>query len=360
MKILSKTIIPILLLALTILLNSCGGDDNYNLTKPIKVKTQEIKMTEVPFQYEYPGNIEGLKKSKLSTKLMGTIDYLPFEAGAKISKGQVLVKIKSADLEAKKAQINANIQQAKAVFNNIEINLKRIKKLYAEESASKKEFEDTQMAYKIAKEKLLAAKAMEKEISDILSYSVIKAPFNGYIVNKFFDEGDITAPGHPLLIIENFDQFKVVANVPSDEIDLFNKGNDVKIYIDAISENPFKGKVIEVNPGGNSYSKQFEVQILLNKAGVADSKIKSGMYAKVILENKTKPIVAINKNLIIERGQLQGVYTLSRNNEALLRWLRLGKEMSGKVQVLSGLMEGDIVITNTDKVKDGFKVEVIK
>lgn len=360
MKILYRSIILVTILTASIFLSSCGDDENKDLNKPIKVQVEEVKMVEVPFQYEYPGNIEGLKKVKLSTKLMGTINYLPFESGAKITKDEILVKIKSADLDAKKAQINANIQQAQAAYDNIKINYERIKKLYDEESASKKELEDTQLAYKMAKEKLLAAKEMEKEIADILSYSVIKAPFNGYIVNKFFDEGDITAPGRPILIVENFDRFKVVAQVPSDEIEFFKKDNSVKILIDAISDKPFTGKVIEVNPGANPYSKQFEVQILLNNVSITDSKIKSGMYAKVILENKTKPIIAIEKNSILNRGQLQGVYTISKNNEALLRWLRLGKDIDNKVQVLSGLQEGDLVIKNAEKVKDGLKVEVIK
>ncbi len=360
MKILFRTTLSITFISLVIFLSSCGNDEKVNTGKPVKVNVKKILKVEVPFQYEYPGNVAGVKRAKLSTKLMGTLIYFPFDAGTKIKKGQVLAKIKSSDLKAKKEQVNANILQAKAAFNNMEINYKRMKKLYALESASKKELEDIEMAYKIAKEKLKAAKEMEKEISDVLSYSVIKAPFDGYIVNKFFEQGDITAPGNPLMIVENFNDFKVVAQVPADEINLFKKDGMVKIYIDAVSSEPFMGKVNEINPGGNSYSKQFEVQIFLNKESVASSKIKSGMYAKVILENKTKPIIAVNKNLIVKRGQLEGVYTVSNRSEALLRWVRPGKTIGNKVEILSGLAAGEIVIVDKDKVKDGQKIEAVK
>ncbi len=360
MKKRSKSIILVFSLLLAVFLTACGNDEKVNTNTPVKVKVEKIVKVEVPFQYEYPGNVEGVRRTKLSTKLMGTLIYFPFEAGTKIKKGQILAKIKSADLEAKKGQVNANILQAKAAFTNMEINYKRIKRLYALESASKKELEDTELAYKMAKERLKAAEEMKKEISDVLSYSIIKAPFNGYIVNKFFEQGDITAPGRPIMIVESFNKFKVKAQVPADEINLFSKESNVKAYIDAVSSEPFIGKVQEINPGGNSYSKQFEVQILLDGTGVADSKIMSGMYARVVLENKTKPVIAINKNYLVRRGQLVGVYSVSNRNEALLRWVRLGKTIGNKVEILSGLSAGETVITDKDKIKDGQKIEVIK
>ena len=350
-------IIPVLF---AVIITSCGEDESADVyNTPIKVKTEKIVKTEVPFQFEFPGTVEGIKKVKLSTKLMGEIVYFPFEAGAKVKKNQVLAKIRSADLEAKRQQVKANILQAEAAFQNIEINYKRVKSLYEKESATKKELEDITLAYDMAKARLKAAQEMEKEIIDVLSYSKITAPFNGYIVNKFFEEGDIAAPGHPLMIVEDFSNFKIISQVPSSEINLFEKDENIKVSIDAVPGHSFEGKVIEINPGGNSFSKQFQVQALIDNNNDKLSLVKSGMYAKLILENKTKPIIAIDESILVNRGQLKGVYSITQNNEALLRWLRLGKNVNGKKEVLSGLSEGDVIIVDKDKVKDGQKVEVL-
>jgi RND family efflux transporter MFP subunit len=347
-------------LLLTIFFISCGGNKSTkDLNKPVKVSVENIKMDAVPFQYEFPGNVEGSKQAKLSTKLMGEISYFPYEAGTKVQKGQLLAKIKSADIDAKKQQVASGIAQAQAAYNNMEINYNRIKDLYDKGSASKKELEDMTLAYEMAKQRLKSSKEMEKEIDDVLSYAEIRAPFDGYIVNKFFEQGDIAAPGHPLMIVENFGSFKVVAQVPSDAINLFQKGNSVQVYIDAISNKPFIGKVSELNPGGNPYSKQFEVQVILDKNNTDYSKIKSGMFGKVILKDQTKPIIAIDENLLVKRGQLVGVFAVSKSNEATLRWVRTGKEMDGKIEILSGLEAGDVVIKDKDKIKDGQKVEVL-
>jgi RND family efflux transporter MFP subunit len=347
-------------LLLTVFFISCGSNENTkDLNKPVKVSVEKVAMDTVPFQYEFPGNVEGSKQAKLSTKLMGEISYFPYEAGTKVKKGQLLAKIKSADIGAKRQQIVSGIAQAQAAYNNMEINYHRIKDLYDKGSASKKELEDMTLAYEMAKQRLKSAKEMEKEIDNVLSYAEIRAPFDGYIVNKFFEQGDIAAPGHPLMIVESFSSFKVVAQVPADQINFFSRGNSVQVYIDAISKTPFTGKVSETNPGGNPYSKQFEVQVILDKNNPDYSKIKSGMYGKVILKDQSKPVIAVDENLLVQRGQLVGVYAVSKSNEATLRWVRTGKEMNGKIEILSGVQAGDVLIKDKDKIKDGQKVEVL-
>lgn len=354
-----NTAVLITLIFTAFLISSCGEEKAEVNSTPIKVNAETVKKTDVAYQLEYPGTVEGESKVKLSTKLMGEITYFPFEAGTKVSKNQVLAKINSGDIDAKQQQVKANILQAEAAFKNVESNYNRVKSLYEKNSATKKEFEDIQLAYNMAKAQLSAVKEMKNEIENVLSYSEIRAPFDGYIVNKFFEEGDIAAPGHPLMIVESFKDFKVAATVPASDINLFSIGQEVSATVDAAQNKTYKGTVVEVNPGGNSFSKQFEIKVIIEKNQNETTSIKSGMYASIIFSNQTKPLITIDEKVLVKRGQLVGVYSVTHNNEALLRWLRLGKNINGKYEVLSGLSEGDIIITDKDKVKEGQKVEVI-
>jgi RND family efflux transporter MFP subunit len=230
-----KTIFTSLILAgAAALVTSCGDDSTKFLESKVKVEVRTVSFSTVNEKFNFSGSVKGVESVKLSTKLMGEITYLPFEAGSEINKGQVLVNIRSADLLAKKQQVVANLAQANAHLKNMEINYNRIKSLYEKNSATKKEMEDIQMGYDMAAAQVNAVKEMEAEINDVLSYAVIKAPFDGYIVNKFFEEGDLTAPGHPILIVENFDQFEVVVSVPASEVNRFQKGDAVKIMVDAV------------------------------------------------------------------------------------------------------------------------------
>jgi multidrug efflux pump subunit AcrA (membrane-fusion protein) len=90
--------------------------------------------------FEFSGNIEGVQRVKLSTKLMGTIVSFPYEAGSKSQKGRLIVKINSSDILAKKQQVLASISQAETALQNMEINYNRVKSLYEKKSATKKKW----------------------------------------------------------------------------------------------------------------------------------------------------------------------------------------------------------------------------
>ena len=354
----NKMFLVFLLFSL-LLIVACGEEETLkNSGEVAKVKVEKISSSDVPALVEYSGNVEGLQRVKLSTKLMGTITSLPFEAGAKIRRGQVLARINSADMHAKKQQVEAGIAQAEAALTNMQINYDRVKSLYKKKSATQKEMDDMQMAYDMTVAQVNQAKAAKAEINDVLGYSVIKAPFDGFIVNKFFEQGDISAPGHPIMIVENFDQFKVTASVSAADINRFNSGDLVKVVLDEIKKS-FEGKIIEVNPGAHPASRQYDIKIEIKKNSENSDLIKSGMYAKVVLEDKSQSTITINKEYLVKRGQLKGVFTVSNNNEALLRWLRLGKEVDGKYEVLSGLSLSDVVIVNPENVKEGQRLEVL-
>jgi len=357
-RISENIILPVVLLFSLVLL-SCSDDNNLKIfdSNSTKVKTETIKGKIRENILEFAGIVEGFRKVKMSTKLMGNVTYFPLEAGAAIKKGQILAKIQSRDIEAKKQQVMANLSAAEAAHLNMEKNYNRIKSLYERGSATEKEFDDVTLGYKMASSQLKAAKEMKKEIEDVLSYSVLRAPFNGFIVNKFVQRGDIAAPGYPLLIVESFKNFNVVANVSSDNVNKLAKGNNVEVVVDAISGSKINGVVLEVNPGAHPASRQYSIKIKLNTPESLKEKIKSGMYARVLVSEKGDAKIMVRKNYIVKRGQLTGVYTVNQNNEAVLRWLRLGKETNGEVEVLSGLRADEKIITTTD-VKEGQKVEV--
>ena len=353
--------ITLLLFALsTFIITSCGSDDEIEEKLPgIKVSVHEVQYSATPEVLEFSGNVRGVESAKLSTKLMGTIDSFPFEVGNKVTKGQTIAKISSSDLLAKKQQVQSGIAQAEAAYNNMSVNYKRVKNLFDKGSATKKEMEDIQMAFDMAEAQVESARAMEDEIKDFLNYSEIKAPFNGYIVNKFFNEGDLSAPGHPLAIVENFDAFKVVASVSASDVNKIQKGNPVKVKLDELGGVILNGTISEVNQGAHPASRQYEVQVVINDNKAKELGVKSGMYAKIVFDGNTNNTITIDESLLVHRGQLKGVFTVSESNTTLLRWVRLGKKVGNKYEVLSGLNVGDKVIQDINNVQEGQRVEVI-
>lgn len=117
------------------------------------------------------------------------------------------------------------------------------------------------------------------------------------------------------------------------------------------------GTIVEIVPVSDPLSRTFTVKIALSKM----PNLRSGLYGKTnfILSNESK--LVIPKSAIIERGSLQGVFTLDSTNISRFRLVKTGNDYQDKIEITAGLQPGDrILVSNLDKVQDGMKVEGIQ
>ena len=304
------------------------------------------------------GKIQASNSADLSTRMMGYVKKVHVNVGDKVRKGQLLVSINNADLQAKKGQVNAGITKAKTALNNAEKNYKRFKNLFASTSVTQKEMDDMTANYEMAKAGLESANQMKNEINAQFAYSNITAPFSGVITSKNIETGDMANPGMPLISIETPKVFEVIAMVPETEISKIKKGTSVNVLVKSLDKT-LKGKVSEVSTSAKNTGGQYLVKINLDKTDVP---ILSGMFSTVQfpVEREIKSsLVLIPKDAIVKNGQLSGVYTVSESNTALLRWLRLGRTYGNKVEVLSGLnADESYIVSGEGKLFNGAKVSV--
>jgi RND family efflux transporter MFP subunit len=355
-----RTIGPLLFIIVSLIAVSCRSGSSQPENTPLTVHAERLVPIAAPTSYSYPGTIEGHRRITLSTKIMGQVSSFPLEEGSSVMQGQVIAKIRSGDLEAKRSQIQASKEEAAAAFRNIETNYKRMKALYERKSATQKEFDDITMAYDIAKSKVATTEQMDKEISDMLGYATITSPISGSIVAKFMQEGDMASPGMPIVAVEDARTLDVRLSVPESEVHLFKRGDRVIVNVDALGRDvKLSGIVDEVNQAGDPMTRQFHVKVRLSPSN--EVALKSGMYATVILEaGETRSTIAVPASYLVRRGELDGVFTVDKANEALLRWVRTGKQLAnGRVEILSGLSAGEFVVTSVDdRLRDGMTVVV--
>ncbi|MCF7568490.1 efflux RND transporter periplasmic adaptor subunit [Sabulilitoribacter arenilitoris] len=356
-----KKTYTILTLLVTLILSNCESEDKNNVANnspAIIIKVNQVEASgNSPF-LSASGKIQAKNSADLSTRMMGYVNKVHVNVGDQVSKGQLLVSINNADLQAKKAQVNARITEATAAFNNAQKDYNRFKNLFASSSASQKEMDDITANFEIAKARLEAANQMKNEIKAQFTYSNISAPFNGIITSKNVKVGDMANPGMPLISIETPDVFEVMAMVPETEISSIKTGIPVNVLVKSVNKT-LKGKVTEVSSSAKNTGGQYLVKIDLDRT---ETNILSGMFATVqfSVEKKTKsPMVLIPQDAIVTNGQLSGVYTVSQSNTALLRWLRLGRTFGNQIEVLSGLKADEAYIVSAEgKLFNGAKVSV--
>ncbi|MCM8570029.1 efflux RND transporter periplasmic adaptor subunit [Gramella jeungdoensis] len=304
------------------------------------------------------GKIEAVNNAKLSTRMMGYVDKINVEIGDKVRKGQLLVSINNSDLQAKLAQVNAKITEAQAAYNNAEKDYNRFKNLFEENSASQKELDDVTANYEMAKARLEAARQMKNEVQAQFTYVNIRAPFSGVITNKFAEEGDMANPGMPLVAMEAPGAFEVRATVPESEVSSIKEGTEVNVNVKTLDKT-IKGVISEVSASAKNTGSQYPVKISLEDTG---DEIRSGMYVSVevpVKQETASERVLIPSAAVVHRGALTGIYTVSSQNTALLRWLRLGKSYGDQVEVLSGLKADEKYIIDAEgKLYNGAPVNI--
>jgi RND family efflux transporter MFP subunit len=197
---------------------------------------------------------------------------------------------------------------------------------------------------------------MKNEVNSQYVYTNITAPFSGVITAKTVEEGDMANPGQPLISMEAPGNFEVMAMIPETEISQIKQGIEVDVLVKSIHQT-VKGKVAEISTSAKNTGGQYLVKITLD---TTDAPILSGMFASVQfpVEKKTaSEMILIPNEVLVNKGQLSGVYTVSESNTAILRWLRLGKTYGNQVEVLSGLSVNETYIVSADgKLYNGVKV----
>lgn len=355
-----KTKYTIAFLALTFLATSCGSEEKKIMANdtPISVTiSSQNENSNNPF-ITASGTIQAVNSANLSTRMMGFVTKMPVNVGDKVKKGQLLIAINNADLQAKLSQVNAGITEAAAAFTNAEKDYNRFKNLFADNSASQKEFDDITAHYNMAKARLEGAKQMKNEVDAQFAYANIRAPFDGVVTGTFIKDGDMANPGMPLISMETPGYFEVMAMVPESEISKIKSGTAVDVLVKSINKT-IKGKVTEISTSAKNTGGQYLTKVSLEQT---DASILSGMFVTVqfpIEKQQKTDMVLISKSALVTKGQLYGVYTINDNNTALLRWLRIGRTYGDQVEVLSGLSSDESYITSADgKLYNGAKVSI--
>lgn len=336
-----------LLFLVTIIL-ACGSEEQQVVTQDaINVEVQTASSSTSAQAHRFPGQVESDNQANLSTIVMGTVTNIPVSVGEKVKKGDVLVRIKDDQILAQKSQLEANMVQAKANLDNTEKNYNRIKNLYAEESATSKEMDDISTMYEIAKANMEALEARLNEVNEMLAYTTIRAPFDGIVARKFVSEGDMAAPGHPLVAVADPSSIKITANVPEQWIGQVQEGEEVNVTVKSAGIFDAKATLSAVSEAGDPMSRQFAVEAVLSDAEITNV-LKTGMFAQISMNLDESETLFIPKSAIVERGQLTGIYTLNEESKAVLRWVRTGNMSGDNIEIISGLKPGEQFVAIAD------------
>lgn len=307
------------------------------------------------------GKVIAKQTATISTRIMGYIDKIYVNPGDRVHAGQLLVSINKDDITAKKAQAEAMVLEAEAAAKNARKDHDRFKVLHTQSSVSDKELENISLQHTSMKAKAQMAHQQMNEVNAILTYANIKAPFSGVITQKMINEGSLANPGIPILMLEQDNDLEITASVPENYIGQVSVGDSALIEFTS-SGITTEGVVSELSPSAYATGGQYGMKITFRSQEY--SNIYPGMYANLLLfsnnNDQSSHRILVDQSSIIYRDQLTGVYIVNDKQEAVLRWVRLGKAVGNQVEVLSGIDQDDKIIREAEgKLHNGKKVTII-
>lgn len=315
---------------------------HYDKKEAISVHTTTLKLENIDAKYLFTGNFEANKEVKLSADTQGKILAMYADNGDFVKKGQALVKLDAALLELQLQAVGVQIE-------GLEVDINRYTILTNADAIQGVKLEKIQLGLK-------AAKIQKNTLLEKISKTTVTAPFNGVITMKFSEIGAFAAPAVPLFQITDISKLKFTANVAENDLALFELNKNYKIKSDAYPNLELSAKLSMIASKA-SRAKSFPIQFTLSNT--SDMKIKSGMFGKVVLNEKGDNI---QKNIIIPASAIVGsnvhpqVY-LVKNGKAMLQNITISKRIQNKVVIASGLKQGDkIVLAGFINLFDGANV----
>ncbi len=313
-----------------------------------------VQTATVPDWLEAVGTVRAAQSAQIASQTMGNIVEIRVKEGDRVESGQVLAVIDDSQPRAAVEQSEAAVTAAQKEVSSAESELalaqstlKRYQQLFDKKSVSPQEFDEIKTRAQAAESRRDMARAGEAQASAALTqartalgYTQIHAPFAGVVTEKKADAGAFASPGMPLFTVEDTRRYRLEAAVNESDMRLVRVGEAVPVLLDSAPGAELKGKVEEIVPAADPSSRSTLVKIELP----ADARVRSGLFGRARFSRGSRAALLIPRTTVVERGQLRGVFVVDAKQIAQLRYVTLGQPSGEKVEVLSGLQDGEKLI----------------
>ena len=310
-------------------LSGCGSKHEHQIPPPLPAATVRAMTVESKSRVateEVVGTVRAKLRSVIEAKVSGKIEQLLVVPGQQVKASELLATIDAREVQARYDQAVALRQQADA-------DLKRLTQLFEQKILSQAEFDNAQ-----AKARVAVAAVTEAET--MLGYTKVTAPFAGVITRKLADVGDLATPGKPLLEMEDSTALRLEADVPEAVVGKLKLNDRLPVRISAL-EKELEGVVSEIAPAADPNSRTFLVK--LDLPGTAG--LRAGQFGRVAMPVGETSALRVPATALVQRGQMELVFVVA-DGKAQMRIVKTGKRIGSEIELVSGVSAGEKIVTD--------------
>lgn len=294
------------------------------------VKTFKVVKKDLDSDFNSNGNFVPNQDLKLMAETSGVISGIKVKEGDRVSKGQILATIDEKFL-------SLDLQNAEDSYQKLRTDQQRYESSFKTGGVTQSQLDDINLQLRNADNKVQQAK---RRISD----AHIKAPISGTINKRYIEVGTFLSAGTALFDIVDVSQLKLTVAVNESQVVQLKNGDKVDIKVPVFPEDSFTGKISFIAARADG-ALNFPLEIKVDND--RNNKIRAGMYATAVFKfEKQGQAIVVPRSAFVGSVNSNQVYVLEGSNKARLKTVTPGPIIGESVVVLSGLTEGESVITS--------------
>jgi membrane fusion protein (multidrug efflux system) len=278
----------------------------------------------------------------ITTQTSDIVQEIHFDDGVRVKAGQVLLTLIDLEEKARLAALDVDLQEANR-------QLKRIANL-AKNNVASEQLLDEQQAEVNA---LIAEMNVLKTQMGALE---VRAPFDGLLGLRQVSVGALVRPGDVITTLDDLSTIKVDFNIAEVHLPSVANGQNIRATSIAYPDETFEGKIVSIGSRVNPATRAIQIRANINNQ---DFKLRPGMLLQINLQKKMLTTLTLPEASLVPVEDKHFVFVV--NDEMVTRkQVSIGLRKPGKVQIVSGLKEGElVVIEGSLKLRDGSKVKLL-
>ena len=337
---------------------------------PIPVDVHTVERGTIIAEVMGTGTLEARMEATVSPKISGRIAEVLVDQGERVKAGDILVRLDDEELQQQVAIAEANVEAANAAIDRLKIDKtrtnavfeqadkshERTQALAKQNAVSSDEIDKVSTALAVAVADVSRAEAAiaegQKELisaQKTLQYhrarlhdTKIHAPFDGLIVKRNREPGDVVMPGTGMLTLISTDELWIRAWVDETEMARLMPDQPARVVFRSESSSCYEGTVARLGREADRETREFIVDVRVLEL---PTNWAVGQRAEAFVEiERRQNVVVLPAKLIVNSGDHRGVF-VDAEGSAAWRELQLGVRSSDAVEIVDGLAEGDVVVT---------------
>jgi RND family efflux transporter MFP subunit len=316
------------------------------------------------------GYVVARRKAAVASKGTGTLVYLAVEEGDRVKKGQVIARLDDSDVMATLRRTRENLRVAEADLDDARKNYERMRAVIEKRAVSQADYDAAQARYKRVLSTIEAAKYAVREAEVAVENTRIVAPFDGTVLKKNADVGEIVAPlagaassKAAVVTIADMSSLEVDADVAEANIPRVAAEQNCEITLDAYPQHRYPGYVSNIVPTADRAKATVMVKIKFKEY---DERVLPEMGAKVTFlargtsadATTVKPLLTVPAAAVTARNGREVVFQINEDRAVEVP-VTTGRRLGNAIEITGGLKEGDRVISKAeDRIKNGTKVSL--